>query len=50
MVSPLEGKVLEEIIAEKSGLVFTLREYPFVREGSLLARILAGIGEGEQDA
>ena len=50
VVSPLEGKVLEEIIAEKSGLVFTLREYPFVREGSLLARILAGIGEGEQEA
>lgn len=46
IVSPLEGKILEEIRAEKSGLVFTLREYPFVREGSLLARILTGIGEG----
>lgn len=45
IVSPLEGKILEEIRAEKSGLVFTLREYPFVREGSLLARILTGIGE-----
>ncbi|MBD5463511.1 MAG: succinylglutamate desuccinylase [Lachnospiraceae bacterium] len=45
IVSPLEGKVLEEIVVKKSGLVFTLREYPFVREGSLLARILAGIGE-----
>lgn len=45
IVSPLEGRILEEIIAEKSGLVFTLREYPFVREGSLLARILTGIGE-----
>ena len=44
-ISPLEGKVLEEIRALKSGLVFTLREYPFVREGSLLARILTGIGE-----
>lgn len=45
IVSPLEGKILKEIRAEKSGLVFTLREYPFVREGSLLARILTGIGE-----
>lgn len=45
IVSPLEGKILEEIRAEKDGLVFTLREYPFVRQGSLLARILTGIGE-----
>lgn len=45
IVSPLEGKVLDEIMVKKSGLVFTLREYPFVREGSLLARILTGIGE-----
>ncbi len=45
VVSPLEGKILEEVNAKKSGLVFTLREYPFVREGSLLARILTGIGE-----
>lgn len=43
IVSPLEGKVLEEIRAQKSGLVFSLREYPFVREGSLLIRILLGI-------
>lgn len=46
IVSPLEGRVLEEIRVQKSGLVFTLREYPFVREGSLLARILTGIEEG----
>ncbi len=45
IVSPLEGKILAEIMAGKSGLVFTLREYPFVRKGSLLARILTGIGE-----
>lgn len=45
IVDPLGGKILEEIRAEKSGLVFTLREYPFVREGCLLARILTGIGE-----
>lgn len=45
IVSPLEGTVLEEIWAVKSGLVFTLREYPFVREGSLLLRILMGIDD-----
>jgi len=45
IVSPLEGKILDEITAGKSGLVFTLREYPFVRKGSLLARILTGIDE-----
>ena len=45
IVSPLEGQILAEIRAEKSGLVFTLREYPFVQEGSLLARILTGIEE-----
>ncbi len=45
IVSPLEGKILDEITAGKSGLVFTLREYPFVRKGSLLARILTGISE-----
>lgn len=43
IIDPLEGSVLEEIVAEKNGLVFSLREYPFVREGSLLARILSGI-------
>ena len=43
IVNPLDGEVLDEIIAEKSGLVFSLREYPFVREGSLLLRILTGI-------
>jgi hypothetical protein len=46
IISPLEGHVLSEIRAEKSGLVFTLREHPFVQEGALLARILTGI-EGE---
>lgn len=48
IVSPLEGTVLDEIVAEKSGLVFSLREYPFVREGSLLLRILTGIDDQPQ--
>lgn len=45
IVCPLEGTVLDEIIARKGGLVFSLREYPFVREGSLLLRILTGIDD-----
>lgn len=43
IVNPLEGTVVDEILARESGLVFSLREYPFVREGSLLLRILTGI-------
>lgn len=40
IVDVLEGEVIEDIKAEKDGLVFTLREYPFVYRGSLIARIL----------
>lgn len=47
IVNPLEGTVVDEIIARESGLVFSLREYPFVREGSLLIRILTGIDNHE---
>ena len=36
------GAVEQEIFAPCSGIVFTLREYPVVYEGSLLARILGG--------
>ncbi len=40
VVDVLTGKVVQEIVARKGGMVFTLREYPFVYEGSLIARIL----------
>lgn len=40
IVNPLEGKVMQEIISPEDGLLFTLREYPVVYPGSLLARIL----------
>lgn len=36
------GEVEEEIISPVSGMVFTLREYPVVSDGSLIARILGG--------
>lgn len=40
IVSPHEGRVIERILSPCSGMVFTLREYPVVDEGSLIARIL----------
>lgn len=40
IVSPLTGEILVEIMSPCDGLVFTLREYPVVDEGSLIARIL----------
>jgi predicted deacylase len=39
VVSPLTGEVLENVYSPVDGLLFTLREYPVVYEGSLLARI-----------
>jgi uncharacterized protein len=40
IVSPLRGEALAEIRSPVEGLLFTLREYPLVYEGSLLARIM----------
>lgn len=39
IISPLTGKVLSEVIAPCDGLLFTIRAYPIVYEGSLLGRI-----------
>ena len=41
ILNPLTGEVNETILAQNDGIVFTLREYPIVSEGSLIARILA---------
>jgi len=41
IVDPLSGKLLEQIPCPCDGVVFTIREYPVVNEGSLIARILA---------
>ena len=35
------GDVLEIVQAKRSGILFTLREYPLVYEGALIARVLA---------
>ena len=40
IVDPLEGKVLDEVRAPQGGMVFTIRDYPIVDEGSLMGRIL----------
>lgn len=42
VLNPYTGEVLEKITAPSEGLLFTIREYPVVDEGSLLARILSG--------
>ena len=39
IVNPLTGDTIEELFAPNSGIMFTLREYPVVYEGSLIARI-----------
>ncbi len=41
ILNPLTGEINERIESETDGTVFTLREYPIVSEGSLIARILA---------
>ncbi|OJU42612.1 MAG: succinylglutamate desuccinylase [Bacteroidales bacterium 45-6] len=41
IVDPLEGKVLQDVLSPVDGLLFTLRTYPVVYEGSLIARIFS---------
>ena len=41
ILNPLTGEINERILAQRDGIVFTLREYPIVSEGSLIARILS---------
>lgn len=42
VVDPLTGGICETLKSPAPGLLFTLREYPVVYEGSLIARILGG--------
>jgi predicted deacylase len=46
VIDPLTGTVVEETLAPCDGLLFTLREYPVVFGGSLLARIMEDSGNG----
>lgn len=40
VIDPLNGTILENVTSPEDGLLFTIREYPVVDEGSLMARIL----------
>ena len=40
IVDPLSGCVLSEENAPAAGMLFTIRDYPIVDEGSLMGRIL----------
>lgn len=42
ILDPGEGRVLQELVSPVTGLLFTLREYPVVYPGSLIARVLGG--------
>ena len=39
IVDPLTGTVLSDVKAPEDGFLFTIRAYPIVYEGSLMARI-----------
>ena len=43
IVSPLDGTEQEAVRAPFTGLIFTMREYPVVTDGSLIARIFGGV-------
>ena len=40
IIDPLSGKVLDRIESPVDGILFTIREYPIVDEGSLIGRLL----------
>ncbi len=42
ILDPLSGEVLTTVEADCDGILFTIREYPIVDEGSLIGRILPG--------
>lgn len=48
ILNPLTGSVVDRILSPCNGIVFTLREYPVVDEGSLIARILESATEEKQ--
>lgn len=46
VIDPVTGKVAERVTAPCCGRIFTLREFPIVYGGSLIARILGGERNG----
>ena len=49
VVDPLTSEVVEKVEAVCDGMIFTLREYPVVYGGSLLARILEPVHGGAEE-
>ena len=49
VVDPLSSKTVEKVDAVCDGMIFTLREYPVVYGGSLLARILQPASGGTEE-
>jgi hypothetical protein len=46
IIDPLRGEIRNEILAPIDGILFTIREYPVVDEGSLVGRLLRmNVGE-----
>lgn len=45
IVNPLTGEIVHKILSPCDGILFTLRDYPVVDEGSLIARILEEVSE-----
>lgn len=41
IIDPLSGKVLDDVISPVDGILFTIRDYPIVDEGSLIGRLLS---------
>lgn len=46
IVDPLTGTVLSDVVSPVDGFLFTIRAYPIVYEGSLMARIFTGGNDG----
>lgn len=40
LVDPLKGEIVDQVIAPVDGILFTIRDYPIVDEGSLIGRML----------
>ncbi|MGN0327568.1 MAG: M14 family metallopeptidase [Lachnospira sp.] len=41
IVDPLKGEIVSTVVSPIDGMLFTIREYPVVDEGSLLGRVLS---------
>ena len=43
ILNPLTGLIEHRVESPCSGMLFTVREYPIVYHGSLMARVLGGV-------